>query len=75
MNGSNQPLERRNSALSSGSEVGGVNPVLSQKLSKVFVLVVCSKASMISMSTAEEEDVWHSVQMINEANIVAMRST
>ena len=52
--GSDKPLERRNSALSSGSEVGGVKPVLCQKLSKVFVSMVCSKASVMSMSTPED---------------------
>ena len=74
MNGSDKPLERRNSALSSGSEVGAVKPVLCQKLSKIFVSMVCSKASVMSMSTAAE-DVWHSVKMINEAGIIAVRFT
>ena len=75
MSGSDKPLERRNSALSSGSEVGAVKPVLCQKLSKVFVSMVCSKASVMSMSTAATEDVWHSVKMINEAGIIVVRFT
>ena len=60
--------------LSSGSEVGGVKPVLCQKLSKILVSMFCSKASAMSMSTTAE-DVWHSVKMINEAGIIAVRFT
>ena len=63
-NGPNKPLESRNSALSSGSEKGGVNPVLRQKLSKGFVVSVSRKTSVMS---SVANDMWHSIKVINNS--------